>query len=273
VNRSDDAHIPFKDRYRLYLDESGDHVFRRMEHSAHRFLCLLGCWFKNDAYVVFHNELEALKQQFFPHNPDDPLILHREDIINRRGPFKTLQDPTIGAAFDQALLDLICAADFRLVSLVIDKGRLQERYGEMTTHPYHLAVGFMLQRYARFLNRINRKGDVLTESRGGREDRLLKDEYTRVFERGIWKDRPAFFQAALTTKQLKIKPKRAGTAGLQLSDILGHPLKQFVLEQNGRLEGTLAPFAQQIAAVVKDKWYCNPNSGRVDGYGMVLFPK
>lgn len=264
---------PPSERYRLYLDESGDHVVRHVDRPEHRYLCLLGCWFRNDAYLHFHNALEALKQKHFPHNPDDPLVLHREDIVNKRGPFKSLQDPAKAAAFDADLLSLIGRADFCLVALVIDKQRLLERYGEMTTHPYHLAMEFMLQRYARFLNRINRQGDVMTESRGGQEDRLLKDVYTQIHERGIWKDRAAFFQAALTSRQLKVKPKSAGTSGLQLSDLLGNPLKQLVLSQNGRLEKALAPFATRIAEVVRPKWYCNSNTGKIDGYGTVLFPK
>ena len=37
----------FEDRYRLYLDVSGDNVFRETKEIAHRFLCLLGCWFQN----------------------------------------------------------------------------------------------------------------------------------------------------------------------------------------------------------------------------------
>ncbi len=32
-----------EDRYRLYIDESGDHVFRQLEEDRHRYLCLLGC--------------------------------------------------------------------------------------------------------------------------------------------------------------------------------------------------------------------------------------
>jgi hypothetical protein len=39
------------ERYRLYLDESGDHVVRDFSNLAHRFLCLLGCWFRYDSRV------------------------------------------------------------------------------------------------------------------------------------------------------------------------------------------------------------------------------
>ena|SRR3990172_6004129 len=81
----------FEDRYRLYLDESGDHVFRETTETAHRFLCLLGCWFQNPAYVQFHEALERLKERHFHHHPDNPVVLHREDIINARRVFKTMK--------------------------------------------------------------------------------------------------------------------------------------------------------------------------------------
>ena len=90
----------FEDRYRLYLDESGDHVFRETTETAHRFLCLLGCWFQNPAYVQFHEVLERFKEKHFHHHPDNPVILHREDIINARRVFKSLQDEEKRAAFD-----------------------------------------------------------------------------------------------------------------------------------------------------------------------------
>jgi hypothetical protein len=63
----------FENRYRLYVDESGDHVSREVMELPHRFLCLLGCWFQNPAYLKFHEALEAVKSQFLPHHPDDPV--------------------------------------------------------------------------------------------------------------------------------------------------------------------------------------------------------
>ena len=53
-------------------------------------------------------------------------------------------------------------------------------------------------------NHINRRGDAMAESRGGREDRLLKDSYEGVFNRGAWMQRSEFFQSALTSRQLKV---------------------------------------------------------------------
>jgi hypothetical protein len=152
---------------------------------AHRFLCLLGCWFCNPDYLRFHEALEALKSRLLPHHPDDPVILHREDTLNARRDFKVLREPAMRADWDKELMKLINAAEFRIVAVVIDKLALREDYGGAAAHPYHLGLGFMLQRFAGYLNHINRVGDVMAESRGGREDRLLKESYAHVFERGV----------------------------------------------------------------------------------------
>ena len=269
VNRPVDP----EDRFRLYIDESGDHVFKHLEEEGHRYLCLLGCWFRGRDYRVFHQELETFKQRHIPHNPDEPIILHREDIINRRRAFWRLRDPDKADAFDIDLLALIRRAEFKIVAVVIDKKALQLQY-PTPAHPYHLGLGFMLQRYCGFLNHINRRGDVMAESRGGHEDRLLKDSYTWVYQHGLFgKTDATFFQQALTSKELKVKPKSVNIAGLQLADLLANPLRKAVLIERHKVQGPLAPFAKRILAAVEDKFNRHLYNGQVKGYGRVLFPK
>lgn len=264
----------FEDRYRLYLDESGDHVYRATQESAHRFLGLLGCWFNNADYLRFHEALEDLKKRHFHHHPDNPVILHREDIINRRKVFKILQDDQKRAEFDDDLLNVIQTADFGVVAVVIDKASLRASYGEGAGHPYHIGLGFLLQRFAGYLNRINRAGDVMAEARGGKEDALLKDSYTRVYERGIWGVTSAeFFQSALTSRQLKLQEKRVNVSGLQLADLIAHPAKQWVLRYYGLLEDPPAPFAERLMKVVEEKFNRQLYNKRIEGYGFVLYPK
>ncbi len=261
-----------EERFRLYLDESGDHVFRRLEEPGHQYLCLLGCWFRGRDYKLFHDDLQLFKQKHIPHNPDEPVILHREDIINRRKNFFRLRDPGAAAAFDQDLLDLIANADFRVVAVVIDKKALQERY-PTPAHPYHLALGFLLQRYCGYLNHVNRVGDVLAESRGRTEDRLLKDSYQRVYQRGVWMRGGQFFQQALTTKELKLKPKSANISGLQLADLLGNPVRQDILIERKHITGPLAPFAGRLVDALAQKYNRHLYDQRVKGYGKVFFPE
>lgn len=264
----------FEDRYRIYLDESGDHVYRATGEIFHRFLGLMGCWFNNSDYLRFHEELENLKRRHFHHHPDHPVVLHREDIINRRKVFKILQDEQKRAEFDKDLLDIIQSADFRVVAVVIDKAALRATYGEGAGHPYHIGLGFLLQRYAGYLNRINRVGDVMAEARGGNEDALLKDSYTRVYERGAWGYTSAdFFQSALSSRQLKLQEKKANVAGLQLADLLAHPAKHWVLRYYGLLDDPPAPFADRLMKIIEGKFNRQMYNNKLEGYGFVLYPK
>ena len=264
----------FESRFRLYIDESGDHVFRATTEPSHRFLCLLGCWFSNPDYLVFHDALEDFKKKFVHHHPDRPVILHREDIINARRAFKILQDEHVKEEFDAALLSVIAAAKFSVVAVVIDKDALFKAFAESAAHPYHLGLGFLLQRYAGYLNHISRVGDVMAEARGGTEDRRLKESYAYIYERGAWQVfKAAEFQAALSSSQLKLSSKGANIAGLQLADILAHPVKQWVLKQYGVTKDPHAPFANQLMEIVIKKFNRHLYEERIEGYGYVLYPK
>jgi len=263
----------FEHRYRLYLDESGDHVFRETTEPAHRFLCLLGCWFQNPDYMKFHEALEAFKKRYFSPHPDNPIILHREDIINARKSFKVLQDEKKRAEFDSDLLKIIKATEFRVVAVVIDKAALRAAYGESAAHPYNLGLGFLLQRYAGYLNHINRVGDVMAEARGGAEDRLLKESYSWVYERGIWSTSEKYFQSALSSRELKLRAKKSNISGLQLADLLGHPVKTWVLKYYALITEEPAPFAEHLMQIVENKFNRQLYDNRLDGYGIVLYPK
>lgn len=264
----------FEDRFRLYMDESGDHVYRATTEIAHRFLCLLGCWFKNPEYIQFHESLERFKERHFHHHPDNPVILHREDMINRRRVFKILQDDKKRADFDEDLLNVIQAAEFKAVAVVIDKAALRASYGESAAHPYHLGLGFLLQRFAGYLNRINRVGDVMAEARGGREDLLLQESYARIYQHGSWGVTSAgFFQSALSSRQIKLREKKANISGLQLADLLGHPAKMWALRHYGIVKDEPAPFANRLMQIVENKFNRQLFNNRLEGYGIVLYPK
>ncbi len=262
----------FDERFRLYVDESGDHVFNKLEHASHRYLCLLGCWFKNPDYEDCHADLESFKRDFFRTHPDDPVILHREDILNRRSHFGVLREADRAREFDDRLVAIIQKAHFRIVAVVIDKKALLEKYDDSASHPYHLAIGFLLQRYCGYLNHINRCGDVMSESRGSKEDRLLKESYARVHSQGVWMNKAEHFQRALTSKELKIKPKSANIAGLQLADLLGHPCRHSILREVGHSNDAPPPFASRLLNSVSSKFNAHIYDGRVKGYGKVFFP-
>ena len=95
-----------KPKYRLYVDEVGNPDMESSDNPNHRFLSLTGVAMDLDhVRDVVHPEMERLKQAFFGQHPDEPLILHRKEIVNAKPPFDRLNDPAVRAAFDEALLD------------------------------------------------------------------------------------------------------------------------------------------------------------------------
>ncbi len=257
-------------RYRLYLDESGDHSFNLLDKPGHRYLALLGVWFRmKDEYPEFADQLEAFKRTIFGPRPDSPVVLHRSDIINRKGPFHILLDPAIRERFNTGLVQLVASAKFKLVCVVIDKQSHCVKYSS-PFHPYHYCLAGMLDRYSGWLNYKNAVGDVLAESRGGEEDLQLKQAYTRVFESGTLMFSHERHQRALTSKDIKLDKKNANIAGLQLADLLAYPVKQTCLVERGCIPDPGDVFGKQLLAAIPDKKFNrHETSGGIDGYGKV----
>ena len=264
------------ERFRLYIDESGDHVFKHLEQPVHRYLCLLGVWFKNPDYESFHRNLEQIKQELFDPHPDDPVILHREDIVHRRGVFSRLRDPQKAQHFDERLLAIIGEANFHVVAVVIDKKALVDQVGSLdgTLHPYHKGVDFICEQYRDYLINLQGCGDVMAESRGGSEDRLLKNVYETVGKTVMgWLPKGSGpFQPAITSRELKVKPKSANISGLQLADLLAHPCRCQIPREFGRTDEEPRPFARRLLAVIGDKFHRHIENGLVKGTGKHLFP-
>jgi len=281
--------------YRLYIDESGDHTYGRIEESPFfikhgykkeiigtidsypqlekddkRFLGLTGCIFNLNYYRnEFIQTIESFKRDFF--DPDEQVILHAKEVMQRKGAFHILQNEEIAHRFDAGIIDLVANAEYTVINVVIDKKNHIENYGALAWHPYHYCLTVMLERYCYFLKTLRVKGDVMAESRGTTEDFELKNAYVRLYMDGTRFKSNTFFQQYLTSKEIKIKPKSKNVAGLQLADVLTHPLKKYTL-----LREKLIPppeedvFWLKIVDTIKQKIYCRASDGKVDGYGIVF---
>ena len=89
----------------------------------------------------------------------------------------------------------------------------------------------------------------------------------------VWSSPATTFQHALTSKQLKVKNKSANIAGLQLADLLGHPVRQAILREEAQVAEPPAPFAARLIPIVETKFNRHLYNGKIEGYGKVLFPK
>jgi len=98
--------------YRLYVDEVGNDDMSHADDERHRYLSLSGVAMDQDyARDYASPELIALKT-ILRHDPDQPVILHRKDIVNKRGVFKCLGDEEIREQFDAEMVKFFSSTQY-----------------------------------------------------------------------------------------------------------------------------------------------------------------
>jgi len=83
---------------------------------------------------------------------------------------------------------------------------------------------------------------------------VLKATYERLWAQGTEFVEPDQFQRTLTSKQLKMKTKTNNIAGLQLTDLIAHPSRNEILQEQGLLEKELPPFAKRVIQILQRKY-------------------
>lgn len=250
----------------------GNSDLKASKDPNHRYLSLTGVIMELD-YVrtKAHPALEALKTRYFDSHPDDPLIFHRKELVNRRYPFHQLRDPAVERQFNIDLLALLRTLDFTVITTVIDKLEHEQRYTVWRYDPYHYCMAILMERYIFWLEQHQATGDVLAESRGGKEDRRLKGSFSWLYDHGSDYVQASRFHQRLTSKQLKVKLKTNNITGLQIADLIAHPCLKAA---QARRENKPLPanFGGQICAILEQsKYYRNP-TGRIDGWGRKWLP-
>jgi len=253
-------------KYRIYIDEVGNADLNSSDNENHRFLSLTGVivelgHIKNAVWP----QLEELKVKYFSSHPDDPVILHRKDIINSKYPFRALRDPQLRHAFDKELLQLLSSWQYNVITVCIDKKEHKEKYTVWQYDPYHYCLTVMLERYVSFLEMCSSSGDALSESRGTKEDRRLKNAFSHFWGVGTDYIASSRVKNVLTSKELKVRQKKENISGLQLADLLAHPSRNEILREQNLLIRSFPPFAEEIVCILQLKYL--RKSGRIQGWG------
>ncbi|MDX2284141.1 MAG: DUF3800 domain-containing protein [Bacteroidia bacterium] len=258
-------------KYRIYIDEVGNNDLGSSNDPNHRFLCLTGVVFDLE-YVksTLTPDIEAIKARYFDSHPDDPVIFHRKEMVNKKYPFKTLSDPAVEQLFNLDFIALLKKWKFKTITVLIDKLEHHNRYTTWRHDPYHYCMAVIFERYHLRLKELGKEGDMMFESRGGKEDMRLKEAYRNIFKSGTDYIKPEDIDETLTSKELKIKPKSANIAGLQLADLLAYPLYRYALQFFDLKTDKRNTFNEQIIDAIKPKIYKKGN--RIEGYGLKLLP-
>jgi len=251
-------------KYRIYIDEVGNPDLGSSDDPNHRFLSLTGIILQLD-YVksVLHPQMEALKARYFDYHPDELIVFHRKEMVNAVSPFQNLKDPNIRTKFDRDLLTLLHSWQYVVISVCLDKKKHKDTYTTWRYDPYHYCLAILLERYVLFLERTKARGDAMAESRGGKEDRRLKASFNRLCEQGTDYVAGDRFQIVLTSTQLKVKSKANNIAGLQLADLIAHPSRNEILQEQGLLPAEVGPFAKSVIKILQPKY--DQQSGRMFG--------
>lgn len=258
-------------KYRIYIDEVGNNDLGSNDNPNHRYLNLTGIIFELD-YIksIVKPSVDDLKEKYFDPHPDEPIILHRKELVNKKFPFHKLKDEEINNEFNKDFLNLLLEFDYKIISVLIDKLEYTERYSTWKYDPYHYCMEIIVERFFFYLESENAVGDFMIESRGGKEDMRLKKSFRRILESGTHFIEVDKLLKRITSKELKVKPKYLNVTGLQLADLIAHPSRRFIFRKYGIDEGKRYVFGDRIIEIIENKFYSS-NTG-IEGYGIKKLP-
>ena len=240
--------------YVVFVDETGDHGMTNINHDFPLF-GLAFCVFKKSAYIErITPELRRLKFATFGH---DLVVLHEHDIRKKEKAFSQMsREPR--EAFLSALTQIIEAAPFTLITVIIDK-RLMHPASAEATNPYHLALMFGLERVFGFFSAHEQEEKlthIVVESRGKREDGELELEFRRICEGANEHGQRLPFR-------LIMADKRTNSEGLQLADMVARPVAISVLRPDQ---------PNRAMDILKNKFWHNAE-GEINNHGLKIFPE
>ena len=239
--------------YIIYVDESGDHSLESIDPGYPVFV-LAFCIFNKIDYV--NSVTKTIKEFKFKYFGHDMVLLHEYDIRKAKKEFVILINEQIRNNFMSDLNVLISNAPFSVIGMVIEKKMLKDKYAD-PANPYHLALGFGLERVYSFLRERKQtryKTHIVFENRGKKEDKDLELEFRRVCDgANRWGELPF---------EIILADKKSNACGLQLADLIARPIGRYVLDekQNNR-----------AYSIIENKFYCN-GDGKIEGWGLKRFP-
>lgn len=258
--------------YRLYLDEHGVDRMTRVDEEKFRFLSLTGVAMKVDHardYLV--PAFNLIKSQVLNEDPDSPICLHRSDIRQSKGPFECLKSQEVRRVFDERLLRVMREADYVVITALVDKHEMSDKNYWENTHPYHVLMEVMVEKYAQLLKRKFSSGDIMPEARGNKQDRALQSEF-ETFKANGTRFAPAnLVQERIPSSRLKFRTKKDCVAGLQLCDLLAHPSHYTIRNSLGH-EVVKAPFGTEVSKILIEQKYDRSAYNKIWGYGAKSLP-
>ena len=234
----------------MYIDESGDHTYKHLHDLYKRYLGVTGVLFDKQRY---NNEaqptLEGIKQRIFRYDPDNPPILTRSHIKNRKHWFYVLQNPLLNQQWEEEILGFLESLTpyTQVFTVVIDKKAHLESYPHRTFDPYVYCLEVLLNRVRGYMNLNGGQADVFAESRGKTEDDRIVRAYKSLLVNGSPYANGKQYRERFPSEGLTIKRKDQNIAGLQIADMLAYGQKMLTIQTSGKpMPRQMSNFTQRV---------------------------
>jgi hypothetical protein len=260
--------------YRMYIDEVGHDDLDHVEDLRYRYLSLSGVIMEKD-YARDHATptLNILKSEIFKNDPEeDPIWLHRKDIMNLKGPFGVLSNDALRIEFDDRLIAYLTATEFKVVTAVIDKLEMMNQAHWENRHPYHYLMEILVEKFTKWLRRYHTTGDIMPEKRRGSKDPALQAAFDSIRVRGTRFESPENICGRIPSSKLKFREKKDNITGLQICDLLAHASHTYIRREQQH-QVTTGPFSERVIPILTgSKYDRSPWLGTIKGYGTKYLP-
>ncbi|OIQ19375.1 MAG: hypothetical protein BM557_06630 [Flavobacterium sp. MedPE-SWcel] len=242
-------------RYKLLLDESGDHGLNNIDSGFPVFV-LCGVLISDSEYQRMKGMIDELKIKYFGNTN---VILHSRDIRKCNDEFQILFDLALKKAFYDDLNDIMTSIDYNIIVGAILKEEFIKKYGKLKDDVYEVALSFIMERTIFCLDDKSdvEALDIGIEKRGKKEDNKLSTHIETIRSNGT------YYVKSNRFRNIGSKPhffsKRENISGLQMSDLLAYPIARYVIDST-----RVNPAFQ----LIESKIYSN--NGR--RHGLKIFP-
>ncbi|AYQ59414.1 DUF3800 domain-containing protein [Enterococcus faecium] len=244
------------------IDENGNSTLKNAHlfNENNKLFTISGVYIDTEHYNLIRDQLMYIKNKYWTDGlfQGKRVVFHSKEIRKKQGPF----NPKI-INYDDFKSDLnvfLSELPVKIYSATIDKFEHNNRYFQ--PYPvYELGVEFIIERFCFDLRRQNKKGIVLLESRGYKEDCLVLSKLKTLLKSGNEYNSEDNFSCICG---VYFNPKRTidGMQSywpLEISDILSYRIHRFV-----RTEIEDADFD-----CIKEKIFGYPD---FEGKGLKIFP-
>ncbi|EKD79784.1 MAG: hypothetical protein ACD_40C00300G0002 [uncultured bacterium] len=246
----------------MYVDESGDTT--PLTQGGKKFLVLTGAIIHEKDVLDVEKKFRAIKQDYY----QDPDVEIKSNFLRYANPDITydspikLHDREKYNQLESEITKLLQTIPTTVISIVIDKAKYWSQYPSQ--NPYEIAYVFLLERFQRYLDKIDGLGITIIDPREGQvEKHFIGNEISDLHDKMRWRDGSVWHQCHRVIEKLLFSQSDK-TVGIQLADLYCYPV--FHMFEYNKKQGEYWRFDE----ITKKKLYSI--GGKTEGMGLKYFP-